>query len=98
MAASLSLAGGLFAQEQKRDGRTLTVETKWQGVNFAIYDVQRIQDNRLLVSVRVIATAKAPKEGIVLGEKPAISRQCDQRRDRNRPIQRESHFLSPRRS
>jgi hypothetical protein len=73
MAASLSLAGGLFAQEQKSgSARTLTVESKWTGVNLAIYDVKRIQDNRLLVSVRVIATAKAPKEGIVLGEKPAI--------------------------
>ncbi len=41
MAASLSLAGGLFAQEQKSgSARTLTVESKWTGVNLAIYDVQ----------------------------------------------------------
>ena len=73
IAASLCLAGGLFAQEQKSgSARTLTVESKWPGVNLAIYDVQRIQDNRLLVSVRVIATVKAPRGGTVLGEKPEI--------------------------
>ena len=50
----------------------LPVETKWPGVNFSIYDVQRIQDDRLLVWVRVSATSKAPREGILLGTRPEI--------------------------
>jgi hypothetical protein len=65
--------GSLFAQQPRARAPSIpTVETKWPGVNFAIYRVERIQDNRLLVWVRVIATSSAPPRGTILGERPPI--------------------------
>jgi hypothetical protein len=66
--AGLTVIGALFAQEQGfTTAKMPTVDTKWPGVNFAICRLERIQDNRLLVFVRVIATSKAPAAGIFLG-------------------------------
>ena len=73
IAASSLIPDSIVAQDSRAgSSKALTVESRWPGVNFAIYAVQRIQENRLLVWVRVIATAKAPREGIVLGAKPEI--------------------------
>ncbi len=72
-ATTIAFCDGLLAQEPRAgSARIPAVETKWPGVNFSIYDVQRIQDDRLLVWVRVSATAKAPRGGILLGTKPEI--------------------------
>ena len=43
------------------------VETKWLGIMFAISRLERIQDNRLLVFVRVTATSKSAPKGTFLG-------------------------------
>jgi hypothetical protein len=68
--ASLS---SLFAEESPIDGdRTPSVETKWPGINFSIYRVDRIQEDRLLVWVRVLASSRAPRTGTLLGTKPEI--------------------------
>ena len=73
IATSLTLTNGLHAQEQKASTTNLAeVETKWPGVLFAISRLERIQDNRLLVFVRVIATSKAARSGTFLGTRPAI--------------------------
>ncbi len=73
VATSLALANGLHAQEQKaRTTHKAEVETKWPGVLFAISRLERIQDNRLLVFVRVVATSKSAPSGTYLGTRPAI--------------------------
>jgi hypothetical protein len=70
---SVAFCRGLFAQESgARSGKISNVETKWPGVIFSIYNVERIEDDRLLVWVRVSATSKAPRQGILLGTKPEI--------------------------
>ena len=72
-ATSLTLTNRLHAQEQKASTRNRAeVETKWSGVLFAISRLERIQDNRLLVVVRVIATSKAAPSGTFLGTRPVI--------------------------
>jgi hypothetical protein len=43
------------------------VETKWLGIMFAISRLERIQDNRLLVFVRVTATSESARKGTFLG-------------------------------
>ena len=48
----------------------LEVETNWPGIQFRIDRMERILDERLLVVVRVVATAKAPAEGTLIGIKP----------------------------
>ena len=73
VATSLALANGLHAQEQKASTtKKAEVETKWPGVLFAISRLERIQDNRLLVFVRVVATSKSAPSGTFLGTRPAI--------------------------
>ena len=70
---SLTLAGVLSARAQKTDNAYLAeVDTKWPGVRFAIQRLERIQDNRLLVVVRVLASSKAERSGTFLGTKPEI--------------------------
>ena len=66
---SLTLAISLRAEEQSAK---LEVETNWPGVLFSIYRLERIQDNRLLVWVRVTATSKSPPSGTLLGARPPI--------------------------
>ena len=64
VATSLALANGLHAQEQKASTTNRAeVETKWPGVLFAISRLELIQDNRLLVFVRVVATSKSAPSG-----------------------------------
>jgi hypothetical protein len=73
IATSLTLTNGLHAQEKKASAPSLAeVETRWPGVLFAISRLERIQDNRLLVVVRVIATSKAARSGTFLGTRPPI--------------------------
>lgn len=67
---SLALAVDLRAEEQA--SKKLEVETNWPGVLFAISRLERIQDNRLLVFVRVMATSKSARSGTFLGTAPAI--------------------------
>ncbi len=69
---SLTLAIGLRAEEQGASSAKLEVETNWPGVLFSIYRLERIQDNRLLVFVRVTATSKSPPSGTLLGTRPPI--------------------------
>jgi hypothetical protein len=67
-AASLTLAEGVRAQERNVGTKDLgEVETKWPGILFAISGLERIQDNRLLVFVRVTATSKAARSGTFFG-------------------------------
>ena len=69
--ASLMLTEGLHAQEQKASRTNKAeVETKWPGVFFAISRLERIQDDRLLVFVRVVATSKSSRSGTFLGAPP----------------------------
>jgi hypothetical protein len=68
IAASLCLVTDLVAQDRSARGTGLAqVETKWPGILLAISRIERILDNRLLVFVRVMATAKAPAGGTFLG-------------------------------
>ena len=70
---SFTLAGVLSARAQKTDSPYLAeVETKWPGIIFSIPRLERIQDNRLLVIVHVIATSKAAASGTFLGTRPVI--------------------------
>ena len=48
------------------------VETKWLGIMFAISRLERIQDNRLLVFVRV-ATSPSARKGTFLGSESSDS-------------------------
>jgi hypothetical protein len=48
------------------------VETKWPGIVFGLVKVERIIDHRLLVVIRIVATARAPASGTVIGIKPPI--------------------------
>jgi hypothetical protein len=69
----LILISGLHAQEYKASTKNRAeVETKWPGVIFTIPRLERIQGNRLLVVVRVIATSKAAASGTFLGTRPVI--------------------------
>ena len=48
------------------------VETDWPGIHFRLDRVERILDDRLLVVVRIVATAKAPAAGTLIGIKPTL--------------------------
>jgi hypothetical protein len=73
LGALVMCIGSLFAQEVPIGGERIpTVETKWPGINFGIHRVDRIQENRLLVWVRVLASSAAPRTGTFLGTKPQI--------------------------
>ena len=66
--ASLCTTTGVVAQDRNRLANNLgEVETKWPGILLAISRIERIQDNRLLVFVRVIATSKSSPGGTFLG-------------------------------
>jgi hypothetical protein len=90
VAASFCLATGLVAQE--RDGRAKNlgeVETKWPGIILAISRIERIQDNRVLVFVRVIASSKSGSSGrsLRLSEPvPAGARQEGVSQEGSRPF------------
>ncbi len=45
------------------------VETKWPGVRFQVFRIERNSLNRLVVAVRIVATDKAPPSGTFLGTK-----------------------------
>jgi hypothetical protein len=65
---TLCLVTSLLAQERNSRAKNLgEVETKWPGVVLAISRIERIQDNRLLVLVRVTATPKSAPGGTFLG-------------------------------
>ena len=69
--AGLMLTEGLHAQEQKASRTNKAeVETKWPGILFAISRLERIQDDRLLVFVRVVATSESSRSGTSLGAPP----------------------------
>jgi hypothetical protein len=64
---TLWLANPLLAQERSGRADNLgEVEGKWPGIILAISRIERIQENRLLVFVRVMATAKSPSSGTYL--------------------------------
>jgi hypothetical protein len=68
LAAVVCLVTSLVAQERSRRGENLgEVETKWPGILLSISRIERIQDNRLLVFVRVTATTKSSPAGTFLG-------------------------------
>ena len=68
IAASLCIATDLIAQDRSGRGENLgEIETKWPGILLAISRIERIQDNRLLVFVRVTATPKSARSGTFLG-------------------------------
>jgi hypothetical protein len=70
----LLVAAAVLPAQESLDagGRMPTADTKWPGIKFSIYRLERILDGRLLVWVRVIATSQAPGSGTLLGGKPEI--------------------------
>lgn len=63
-----------------QSGRFPEVETKWPGVRFQVFRIERNSLNRLVVVVRIVATDKAPASGTFLGTKspiPANARPID---------------------
>ena len=48
------------------------VETAWSGIQFQFVKIERILDERLLVVVRIVATAQAPATGTLIGVKPLV--------------------------
>jgi len=48
------------------------VESTWPGIHFQVVEVSAIPGNRLIVVVRVVATAQAPKNGTLIGTQPPI--------------------------
>jgi hypothetical protein len=68
LAFAFCLLTNLGAQERSRRADTLgEVETKWPGILLSVSRIERIQDNRLLVFVRVTATTKSSPSGTFLG-------------------------------
>ena len=67
IASSLVFTASLRAEESRDRASNFEVDTKWPGILFSISGLERIQDNRLLISVRVVATPKAPRSGTFLG-------------------------------
>jgi hypothetical protein len=59
---ALATPGGGVAGKASTRNRA-QVETKWSGVIFAISRLERIQDNRLLVVVRVSPHRRLPAQG-----------------------------------
>lgn len=45
-------------------------ESNWPGINFQVIGIKRIPANRLLFSVILVATPKAPASGTYIGRKP----------------------------
>ena len=50
------------------------VDTTLPGVRYELSRIERIPHNRLLVAVRILATAKTPAEGAFLGFQPQVPR------------------------
>jgi hypothetical protein len=77
-ATTLWLANTLVAQERSGRAENLgEVEGRWPGIILAISRIERIQENRLVVFVRVMATAKSPSSGTYLSMGKAIPAGAD---------------------
>jgi hypothetical protein len=63
------LMGGAqaYSEPTGQAGRFPEVETKWPGVRFQLFRIERNSLNRLVVAVRIVATDKAPPSGTFLG-------------------------------
>ncbi len=48
------------------------IAAEWPGVRFSVFRVERIPGDRLLVAVRIIASAGAPRQGTLLGTMPDV--------------------------
>jgi hypothetical protein len=64
--------GALAQQSGKKSN--LEVETNWPGIQFRFDRIERILDERLLVVIRIVATAKAPPAGTLISAKPVPPR------------------------
>jgi hypothetical protein len=62
---------GAIAQQSAKKSK-LEVETNWPGIQFRLNRIERILDERLLVVVQIVATAKAPAVGTLIGIKPSL--------------------------
>ena len=60
---SLILAFFTAGLRAQTPGRVGEVETKWPGIHYVVYSVQRIPKDRVMFVLRITATAGAPKEG-----------------------------------
>lgn len=47
------------------------IDSTWPGVRYVVYRIERIMDDRLLVTVIVMGTNKVPASGIMLASRPA---------------------------
>jgi hypothetical protein len=66
--ATVCLVTDLVAQERSALAKNLgEVETRWPGIRLAISKIERIQDNRLLVFVRITASSKSAVSGNLRG-------------------------------
>ena len=54
----------LHAQKPASPGE---VETKWPGIHYRIIAVERTPGGKVIVAIRITATARAPKEGTLIG-------------------------------
>ena len=54
-------------------------ETNWPGIHFQIMYLKRIQQNHLLVGVRLFATSQAPAGGTLIGSPVPIPANADPR-------------------
>lgn len=52
-------------------------ETNWPGIDYQIFAIERIPPDRLVVGIRVVATAKAPPQGTLLGTPVPIPPNAD---------------------
>lgn len=48
------------------------IGTSWPGIHYQILQVDRIQDNRLIFYIKLLATNVTPEEGVFIGSKPSI--------------------------
>jgi hypothetical protein len=71
-----------FGQQSAKKSK-FEVETNWPGIHFRLDHIERILDERLLVVVRIVATAKAPGAGTLVGIKPTLP--ADGTRDDRQP-------------
>ena len=62
----------VVAQQSAKKSK-FEVETNWPGIQFRLDRVERILDERLLVVIRIVATAKAPATGTLIGVKPTVA-------------------------
>ena len=92
--ASLIVAESVSAQAHRARSSNFEVETKWPGIVFSISRLERIEDNRLLVFVRVVATSRAAASGTFLGTMTEPSERSDRDPPNFKPFSLDSTVMT----